>query len=434
MPTLDATDLANIAAAILATPANKLATMTGGRVDVGKWLGAVPAGLDEGDGSIPCHVTYLNDGSISTAAFADGAIDSNVIGAGAVTAVVFAADAIDANAFSQAAANKVWTTTVRTVTGLTAAAQTDVRSALTAQGYTVTRSAYLDFLNVGGLVLTAGHYNETQGNLDELLTANQTDVLNAVGVVDTKAGAIQAIFSGITSLANWLRLFGRKDAPDATALSELNESGGAYDATTDSQEAIRDRNEAAFSGGVLAGPNSVTVTFKDASNVVVPNVPFTVLGKGSGQANGSGVATFGLPGGSFTLTASITNGVVFSNTAFTVSGMTLVPIAGAAPSLPSSSNPAQCSAYLDCYDRNGEPESGVTLHHQMMIAPAAAATSFNRAPALTPASDVAGRLVATLARNATYDFWRGNGPRQRVVVGPSDATKALPQILSAGST
>jgi len=47
-------------------------------------------------------------------------------------------------------------------------------------------------------------------------------------------------FTGITSLANWLRGLFRKDAMDATAKSEVNSGGGAYDESTDSQEAIRD--------------------------------------------------------------------------------------------------------------------------------------------------------------------------------------------------
>lgn len=59
------------------------------------------------------------------------------------------------------------------------------------------------------------------------------------------------LFGGITSLASWLRALVRKDAPDATAASEINSGGGAYDATTDSQEAIRDRGDAAWVTGTL---------------------------------------------------------------------------------------------------------------------------------------------------------------------------------------
>lgn len=53
--------------------------------------------------------------------------------------------------------------------------------------------------------------------------------------------SLAARFTGITSLAHWLRAAWRGDAPDATALGEINDGGGTYDASTDSQEAIRDR-------------------------------------------------------------------------------------------------------------------------------------------------------------------------------------------------
>lgn len=46
-----------------------------------------------------------------------------------------------------------------------------------------------------------------------------------------------ALFTGITSMANWLRALARSSTPDSTALSEINTSGGTYDATTDSLEA-----------------------------------------------------------------------------------------------------------------------------------------------------------------------------------------------------
>lgn len=60
---------------------------------------------------------------------------------------------------------------------------------------------------------------------------------------------LTAIFSGITSLAQWLGLMAGKQTPDATALSEIKATGagsGTYDATTDSQEALRDEGDAAW--------------------------------------------------------------------------------------------------------------------------------------------------------------------------------------------
>lgn len=57
------------------------------------------------------------------------------------------------------------------------------------------------------------------------------------------------LFTGITSLAEWLGLIAGKQTGDATARTELRATGagsGTFDETTDSQEAIRDRGDAAW--------------------------------------------------------------------------------------------------------------------------------------------------------------------------------------------
>lgn len=59
-------------------------------------------------------------------------------------------------------------------------------------------------------------------------------------LLNTAIAAISTILTGITSLAAWLRGMARKDAMNSTAKTELNTGGGAYDETTDSQEAIKD--------------------------------------------------------------------------------------------------------------------------------------------------------------------------------------------------
>lgn len=66
---------------------------------------------------------------------------------------------------------------------------------------------------------------------------------------DSIVRGIQTVLSGITSLANWLRAFVRKDTADSTAKTEINTGGGAYNETTDSQEAIRDEGSANWTTG-----------------------------------------------------------------------------------------------------------------------------------------------------------------------------------------
>lgn len=89
-----------------------------------------------------------------------------------------------------------------------------------------------------GLTATAQASVCTEGRLAEL------DAANLPADVDTLLGRITAtLFSGITSLAEWLGLIAGKQTGDATAVTEIKATGagsGTYDPTTDSVEAIRD--------------------------------------------------------------------------------------------------------------------------------------------------------------------------------------------------
>ena len=75
-----------------------------------------------------------------------------------------------------------------------------------------------------------------------------------------------ALFSGITSLAEWLGLIAGKQTGNSTARTELRATGagsGTFDETTDSQEAIRDRGDAAWvtgsGGGDATSANQQTI-------------------------------------------------------------------------------------------------------------------------------------------------------------------------------
>lgn len=90
-----------------------------------------------------------------------------------------------------------------------------------------------------------GNFVGSVNNVVQQVSANVTEVnSNPVsGVSDFKAdvsdiATMLAKWSGITSLANWLRLALRKDFTDATAESEI---GGDYEPATDSQEGIADK-------------------------------------------------------------------------------------------------------------------------------------------------------------------------------------------------
>lgn len=84
------------------------------------------------------------------------------------------------------------------------------------------------------------------------------DVQTDVDAANNYLSALSGVFSGITSMANWLRRAFRKDAGTAgmtTAETEINNTGGAFVGTTDSLEAIRDNQSA---GGGTA-PTIVTL-------------------------------------------------------------------------------------------------------------------------------------------------------------------------------
>jgi hypothetical protein len=89
-----------------------------------------------------------------------------------------------------------------------------------------------------GLTSLAQASVATEARLAEL------DAANLPADVDTLLGRITStLFSGITSLAEWLGLMAGKQVANATALTEIKATGagsGTYSETTDSLEAMRD--------------------------------------------------------------------------------------------------------------------------------------------------------------------------------------------------
>jgi len=86
---------------------------------------------------------------------------------------------------------------------------------------------------------------------DEPASAHTT--LNSFGallaLIKSAGDALALIFTGMTNLAQWLGAGFGKQTPNSTALTEINATGagsGTYSATTDSQEALRDRGDAAW--------------------------------------------------------------------------------------------------------------------------------------------------------------------------------------------
>lgn len=97
--------------------------------------------------------------------------------------------------------------------------------------------------------------------------AGYLDNLSAGAVATASALATLAgKFTGITLLSEWLGALAGKQTPNATALTEIKATGagsGTYDATTDSQEALRDRGDAAWTtGSSVLGSGSESVRIR----------------------------------------------------------------------------------------------------------------------------------------------------------------------------
>lgn len=92
-----------------------------------------------------------------------------------------------------------------------------------------------------------------------------TTVESKVDIIDTNVDTLlsritSTIFSGITYLSRWLGAIAGKTA-DTTTRAEINATtaGAGYNETTDSQEAIRDRGDAAWTTGSGSGSGTVVV-------------------------------------------------------------------------------------------------------------------------------------------------------------------------------
>jgi hypothetical protein len=96
------------------------------------------------------------------------------------------------------------------------------------------------------------------------VTAVQSGLATAAALA-----SLVAQFTGITSMANWLRAAFRNSSPDSTALTEINSAGGSYAANADSLQAI-----AASAGS--GGSGSLT-TDEIVEALTTAGLPITIL-------------------------------------------------------------------------------------------------------------------------------------------------------------
>ncbi len=117
----------------------------------------------------------------------------------------------------------------------------------------------------------------TVGSVGKLIVDN----LNAT--VSSRAAA--TLFTGITSVAEWLGLLAGKQVGNATARTEIRATGagaGTFDETTDSQEAIRDKET-----DIETDTAEIGVAGAGLSNINLPNQTMDIVGNITGNLSGS---------------------------------------------------------------------------------------------------------------------------------------------------
>jgi hypothetical protein len=141
---------------------------------------------------------------------------------------------------------------------------------------TATGEGGIDWANIGTPTAVQALSATTIGT-----TTNLTNDPAGVTTLLTRIPA--ALFSGMTSLSQWLGLIAGKQTGNATARTELRATGaggGTYDETTDSQEATRDRGDVSWITGTATDPWNVAVPGAygagTAGNIVGNNLNATV--------------------------------------------------------------------------------------------------------------------------------------------------------------
>lgn len=147
----------------------------------------------------------------------------------------------------------------------TAASQANVATELTTYGalkpttagrtldITTTGEAGIDWANIGAPTTLVALSGTTIGTVTTLTN-------DPPGVTTLLARISSTIFTGITSMKEWLGLIAGKQSGNSTARTEIRSTGagsGTYDETTDSQEATRDRGDAAWLGSSQASVDAI---------------------------------------------------------------------------------------------------------------------------------------------------------------------------------
>jgi hypothetical protein len=282
--------------------------------------------------------------------------------------------------------------TVSSVTGsvgsLAAQAKADVRAEASAE------------LTARGM--TSGWAEEVDAAALSAATAAGTAAAHATTLV----GRITStLFSGMTSLPNWLRALVRSSAPDATALSEINSGGGAYSAATDSLQANADAVAATGTGG-----RTVTVTVTDEDAGPLENA-FVRLTAGAetffGYTDDDGELVFNVNDATYVV-AITKPGYQFAGDTLAVDGdETPDPYVMEQVVIPAATEPGQTTAYTYVRGHNGSLVTGQVVTVRLVDPRATRDTWYRRN--VDDTSNEQGVASWTLKTDTDYEIRYGRG-------------------------
>lgn len=294
---------------------------------------------------------------------------------------------------------------------------------------------------------------------DDATLAAISDVATAVAAGNTALGAIataiagiavdttaltsritSTLFSGITSMAQWLGLLAGKQTGNTTARTEIRATGagaGTFLETTDSLEAIRDQGDAAWvtgsggGGGLGSGARTVTLTIQRSdTNAVLEGARVRVI-KGAenyvGSTNVSGVIVFNLDDGTWTVSISLA-GFSYAGTNLLVDGTESVTYQ-MTPVVIAPSTIGQTTGYATTFNHAGVAEAGIVVTCQLLSLDSDITGIIGDSAVRTSTSDSNGLVQFTnLFLGAEYEF-------KRRVDDETDATGFIHTIpTDAGAT
>jgi len=290
-------------------------------------------------------------------------------------------------------------------------------------------------IKINGVPVT-GTNTLTQTQISSAVWAKDTSLLTTSGSIGKR---LLDLFSGITSIAQWLGLIAGKQTGDSTALTEIRATGagsGGFSPTTDSLEAIRDRGDVAWitgSGG-LSGALSVPVNVVDDSSVDVAGKVVTVRDQNgvfiglSDATDSSGNTVLALDAGTYQLVIAANGSYSGYSQTHVISDETEIPIE-LVKSAREPSAVGLSTGYLTALV-NGVATADVEFTRQILFLPSGTGLSESAAP-VTARSNIAGLVQFTNhIPDATYIVKRGTGGWVEYVANNSDFE--LPRVLSEG--